>query len=165
MTAAVDKHGTILLSAAPAGRFLEGILDDATSLKPGHCMAIKAATEPVGGRLTWTSYAGTQGHRTLIAILLENELVGLTCEDAIADGQRIRMYCPIAGDELLVRVSATGTGSGGALAIGDKLILSASGEFIPNVGSPESEPFVVMETVAEVLDSDSTLVHVMFTGY
>ena len=165
MVAAVDSHNTIVLTAAPAGRFLEGILDHATSLKPGHCMAISAAVEPVGGRHTWTYYAGDQGHRTLIAILLENELVGLTCEDAIADGQHIRMYCPIPGDELLVRISATGTGTGDSLAIGDKVILAADGTFIANTGSPESEPFVVMETVDDVVASPGTLVHVMFTGF
>lgn len=159
---AVDSHNTIVLTPAPVGRFLEGILDGA--LKPGHAMAIKAATEPIGGRHTWSYYAGTQGHRTLIAILLENEMIGLTCEDEIDDGQRIRMYCPIAGDELLVRVSATGTGSGGALAIGDKLIIAASGEFIPNTGSPEAEPFIVMETIPVLLDSDNMLVHVMYTN-
>jgi len=35
--------------------------------------------------------------------LLENEMIGLTCEDEIDDGQKVRMYCPIPGDELLVR--------------------------------------------------------------
>jgi hypothetical protein len=128
-------------------------------------MAIKAATEPVGGRHTWTKYEGTAGHRTLIAILLENEMVGLTCEDAISDGQRIRLYCPIPGDELLVRVSAAGTGTGDALAIGDKVIASNDGTFKANTGSPESEPFIVMETVADVTASPGDLVHVMFTGF
>lgn len=157
----VDSHNTIVLTAAPAGRFLEGILSGAT--KPGHGMEIKAATEPSGGRHTWRKHSGTAGHRKLIAILLENEMVGKTCEDEIADEQRVRLYCPIPGDELLVRVSAVGTGTGDSLAIGDKLILSNDGTFIATTGGPECEPFEVMETISDVVSAGS-LVHVIFTG-
>lgn len=158
-----DSHNTIILTSAPAGKFLEGFeLDGA--LKPGHAVEIKAATEPVGGRHTLQAYSGDQGHRKLIAILLENEMIGLTCEDEIADAQRVRAYCPIPGDELLVRVSAAGTGTGDALAIGDKLILANGGTFIANTGTPEAEPFEVMETMTDVM-SAGTLVHVIFTGY
>ena len=161
MTAAVDKHNTIVLTAAPAGRFLEGILN--TACKPGFGMEIDAAVEPVGGRLTWQVWSGATAEQTLIAILLENELVGLTCEDEIADGQRIRMYCPIPGDELLVLVSATGTGTGDSKAIGDLLMRNTAGTLITE-SSPESEPFMVMETISDVVAA-GTLVHVMYTGH
>lgn len=160
---AVDSHNTILLTAAPAGRFLEGILDATSGLKPGHAMQVKAATEPVGGRHTFQAYSGTSGHRKLIMILLENELVGLTCEDTISDGQKVRAYCPIPGDELLIRVSATGTGTGDSQAIGSKLILANGGTFIATTGDPEAEPFEVMETISDVVAA-GTLVHCIFTG-
>jgi hypothetical protein len=156
-----DSHNVIVLSAAPAGRFLEGILSGAS--KPGFGMEVVAATEPVGGRHTWRVFSGSTGKRKLIAILLENEMIGKGPEDEIATGQRIRMYCPIPGDELMVRVSATGTGTGDSLAIGDKLIITSGGDFIKTTGSPEAEPFEVMETVADVTAA-GTLVHVQFTG-
>jgi hypothetical protein len=161
MTYARDSHNTIVLSAAPAGRFLEGILDCATTLKPGHAMEVKAAVEPTdGNKHTWQAFAGSQGERTLIAILLEAEMVGYGCEDGITDAWKVRMYCPVPGDELLVRVSASGTGTGDSLAIADKLILAVGGTFIKTTGSPEDEPFRVMETIDDVTASGD-LVHVM----
>lgn len=156
-----DSHNTILLSAAPAGRFLEGILNTATY--PGTSMEVDAAVEPIGGKHTWQASSLTSGQRQLIAILLENEMVGKTCADQIADEQKIRMYCPIPGDELLVLVSAAGTGTGDAQAIGDMLIRASGGTFIATTGSPEQEPFQVMETMTDVVAA-GTLTHVMATG-
>lgn len=162
MTYARDSHNTIVLSGAPAGRFIEGILNTAT--KPGFAMEIDAAVEPTdGNRHTWQAFSGSQGERKLIAILLEAELVGYGCEDEITDAWKVRMYCPIPGDELLVRVSASGTGTGDSLAIGDKLILASGGTFIKTTGSPEAEPFEVMETIDDVTASGD-LVHCIFTG-
>ena len=159
-----DSHGTILLSASPVGRFLEGQLTaGASGLKPGHAMQIDVSEDEIGGRLCWEAYDGTSGHRKLIAILLENEMIGKTCEDAIDADQKIRMYCPIPGDELLVRVSAAGTGTGDAQAIGDKLILATGGTFIATTGAPEAEPFEVMEEIDDVTAAGD-LVHVIFTG-
>ena len=157
-----DSHGVIVLSAAPAGRFLEGILSGACY--PGTAMEVVPATEPAqGGKHTWRASQATSGHRRLIAILLENEMVGKTPEDQIASGQKIRMYCPIPGDELFVLVSASGTGTGDSKAIGDMLMRSSAGTFITE-SSPESEPFMVMETISDVVAA-GTLVHVMYTGH
>lgn len=159
-----DSHNTIVLSSAPAGRFLEGILNCTTTLKPGHAMEIDAAVEPAeGGKHTWQAFTGSTGERKLIAILLEAEMIGLGCEDGITDGWKVRMYCPIPGDELLVRVSASGTGTGDSLAIGDKLIIVSGGTFIKTTGTPEAEPFEVMETTDDVT-STGDLIHVIFTG-
>ena len=161
---AVDSHNVIVLTPAPAGRFMEGVLSASTTLKPGHAVEIKAATEPsAGGKHTWQAYSGSNGHRKLIGILLENEIVGLTCEDAITTGQKVRIYIPVPGDELLIRVSATGTGTGDSQAIGDKLILANGGTFIATTVTPEAEPFEVMETISDVVAAGS-LVHCIFTG-
>jgi len=164
MTAKSDIHNTIVLSAAPAGRFLEGILNAASGLLPGHAMEIDAAVEPAqGGKHTWQAYSGTSGHRKLIAILMEAEMIGKTISDTCSDDTKVRMYCPIPGDELLVLVSATGTGTGDAVAIGDKLILASGGTFIKTADTPEAEPFEVLETLADVVAA-GTLCHVIFTG-
>lgn len=156
-----DSHNTIVLTAAPAGRFLEGKLSAAAY--PGSGMEYKAATEPVNGKHTIQLYSGTSGHRKLIQVLLENEIPGYTCADQISASQQIRTYCPIPGDELLILVSATGTGTGDSQAIGDKLILANGGTFIATTGTPEAEPFEVLETMSDVVAA-GTLTHCVFTG-
>jgi len=159
-----DSHGTIVLSGSPAGRFLEGHLNVTAGLKPGHCVQMDVSEDFIGGRPQVEAFGGTSGHRALIQILIESELIGKTAEDTISDGQKVRMYCPIPGDELLVRVSAAGTGTGDSLAVGAKLILAQGGTFIATTGEPQAEPFVVMEAVDDVTAAGD-LVHVMFTGY
>ena len=159
-----DSHNTIVLTPAPVGRFLEGHLNAASGLKPGHCMIMDADEDFIGGKPVVKAFDGTNGNRAIIQILLENEMVGKTPEQAIADGQKVRMYCPINGDELLVRVSAAGTGTGDSLAVGDVLILAQGGTFIKTTGTPQAEPFVVMEAVDDVT-AEGDLVHVMYTNY
>jgi len=158
-----DSHNTIVLQAAPGGVFKEGNLDVTAGLKPGHGVEFKAATEPTGGRHAIRAYSGTNGHRKLIMILLENEIIGRTVDDTVPDNEQCRMYCPVPGDELLVLVSATGTGTGDSVAIGDKLMLANGGTFIATTGSPEAEPFEVLETLSDVVAA-GTLCHVVFTG-
>lgn len=159
-----DILNVIVVSAAPAGRFLEGHISGTP--KPGTLMQIKAATEPINGRFTWEVFNGAaDGERTLIAILREDELQGKDCETAYETGKRCFLYCPIPGDELLVRVAVAGTGTGDSLAIGDRLIAQdGTGLFVPTTGTPESEPFIVTETVDDV-EAAGTLVQVMYTGH
>ena len=158
----MSSHNTIVLSGAPQGRFIEGIVYGTP--KPGTAMQIKAATEPVGGKHTWQVYTpGTDGDRRTIAILLENVFLGRTVSDAYVSGEQCRLYIPQPGDELQVLL-ANIAGTGDAFAIGDLLIAdSGTGKFIATTGTPESEPFQVMETLA-ALTAD-TLCHVMYTGY
>lgn len=158
----MSRHNTIVLTAAPAGRFLEGYISGTP--KPGTLMQVKAGVEMIGGRHTWEVFSGSaDGERTLIAILRENQLMGRTITDAYANGDRGYLYCPIPGDELQVLL-ANISGTGDHFAIADKLIHdSGTGKFIATTGSPESEPFIVMETLA-ALTAD-TLCHVMYTGH
>ncbi|MEM2932564.1 MAG: hypothetical protein QXI61_06965, partial [Nitrososphaerota archaeon] len=73
------------------------------------------------------------------------------------------LYCPIPGDELLVLVADVG-GTADSYAIGDKLIIAnGTGKMKALSGTPESVPFVVMETVPAL--TGDKLVHVMYTGY
>lgn len=159
------ERNVIVVTGAPAGRFLEGVISGTP--KPGVLMQIKAGTEPDGtGRLTWEVFNGAgDGEQTLVAILRENQLLGKGVEDAYADGDRAYLYCPIPGDELMVRVSAPGTGTGDNFAIGDKLMANdGDGTFVATTGSPESEPFIVIETTSDV-EAAGTLVLCMYTGH
>lgn len=152
---------SIVLSAAPAGRFLEGIIYGTP--KPGTCLTVKAATEPVGGRFTWEPFnRGADGDRALVCVLLENYFLGRGPTDAYVSGERCRMYCPIPGDELMM-LCANIAGTGDAFAIGDLFIIdNTTGKLIDTTGSPENEAFQCMETKA-ALTAD-TLVHCMYTG-
>lgn len=161
------KGNRIIVTADPKGVILDGIVSGTP--KPGTMMELKAATEPVGGRYTYQAYQpGTDGNRRPVIILLEQDLLGSpTATGTYADGDRAKFYCPLPGEEmnvLLKNIGGTATGSGDSFAIGDLLIAdTGTGKFIATTGSPESEPFQVLETVAEI--TADTLCHVMATGY
>lgn len=160
-----DILNVIVVTAAPHGRFLEGIVSGTP--KPGVMMQVKAGVAmDARGRLTWEVFNGTaDGEQTLVAILREDDLQGNDCETAYVDGTRCFLYCPIPGDELLVRVSAPGTGTGDAFSIGDKLMVNdGDGTFVATTGTPESEPFIVEEDISDVAAA-GTLVLCLYTGH
>jgi len=154
----------ILISAVPNGRFLEGLIDGTP--KPGTVMQVKAATEPVSGRHTWEVYnRDADGDRPQgpIAVLLPDQLQGKLATDAYVTGTRGFLYAPIAGDEVNMLLADV-AGTGDDHAIGELLIVDdGTGLLIATTGTPESEPFVVMETITD--PTTDTLVHCMFTGY
>lgn len=157
-------HNVIVLTAAPVGRFLEGYLSG-TAL-PGQRLQVKAGVPMNGGRLTYEVFNGVadgEAGRTPI-ILMENWFLGKGKEDQLNDGERIQMYCPIPGDELQVRVSSPGTGTGDAIAIGDKLMADdGTGNYVLSTGTPEAEEFEAQEALTDVVVA-GTLVHSMYTG-
>ena len=157
------QGSVILLAAHPRGMFLEGTMSGTPY--PGTLMTIVAATEPVGGRYTWEPYnRDADGDRALVAVLLE-PFHGASYATAYATGERCRIYAPVAGEEMNVMVSAAGTGTGDAIAIGDLLIpVDGTGLLIATAGSPEIEPFQCMQTTADVVAA-GTLVHCMYTGH
>ena len=160
----MSTHATIVLSAAPAGRFLEGILSGTD--KPGTVMQLKAATEPVAGKFTWEAYnrsADGEQPQGPLAILLEDALQGLLVTTAGVTATQRRFYVPIPGDELQVLLLNI-AGTGDAFAIGDILTVNdGDGKMIATTGSPEMEPFVVAETLTAI--TADTLCHVFYTGY
>lgn len=159
-------RNAIVVSADPKGHFIEGIIEGTP--KPGTAMMVKAATEPDdGGRLTYVVWNGAaDGERDEVIILCEDSLQGKGTTDAYVSGDRGFMYIPVAGDEvqvLLANITGTGSGTDDAWAIGDKLIVNdGDGLFIKTTGSPESEPFKVLETVATI--TADTLALVRATG-
>lgn len=157
------KGSEIILSANPKGVFLEGIVSGTP--KPGTVMQIKAATEPEGGRHTWEVFnQASDGTLALIAVLLPDELQGKLATDAYVTATRCFLYCPIAGEELNMLVAAPGTGTGDSFAIGDRLMVDDGTGILVADSSGASVPFLVMETVADVVAAGS-LVHCMYTGH
>lgn len=153
----------IILSSEPRGVFKEGYLTGA--LLPGTLLQLDVSETPIAGRHWWEAYApGTDGEQRLVAVLLEDALQGKTAADAYVTGNRCFIYCPAPGEELNVRVSAAGTGTGNAIAIGAVLTVNTGdGLLIATTSTPEMEPFVAMEAVSDVVAA-GTLVHCMYTG-
>ena len=95
--------------------------------------------------------------------MLENALEGVPVTTAYTSGTQCFLYCPIPGDELNVLLENQ-SGTADAFAIGDLLrVEDGTGKLLATSGTPESEPFVVMETLAAI--TADSLCHVMFTGY
>jgi len=154
----------IFVTSNPLGVYIEGTISGTP--KPGTVMQIKAATEPSLGLFTWEVFnADSDGDQRLIAILLEDKLQGKTYSDAYVTGSHGYLYIPIAGEQFNMLVAATGTGTGDTQAIGALYIVEdATGLLIATTGTPESEPFICLETQTDVVAA-GTLTRVMFTGY
>jgi len=157
------KGSVILLASNPRGLFLEGIMYGTPS--PGTLMTVKAATEPVGTKFTWEPYnTDGNGVRNLTAVLLE-PFHGASYSTAYVTGERCRMYVPFAGEEMNMLITHAGTGTGDSLAIGDMLIaVDGTGLLLQTTGTVESEPFMALETVADLVIAGS-LCHCIYTGY
>jgi hypothetical protein len=161
------KGNCIIVSSNPKGVFLEGVIDGTP--KPGTVMQIKAATAAQGGRFTWEVFnTSADGEQRIIAVLLEDSLQGKAATAAYVDGDRCFLYCPIAGEMLnmlVADVAGTGTTAAEAKAIGDLLMVDdGTGKLIDTTGSPESEPFILLEAQAEPISADA-LLWCMYTGH
>lgn len=156
----------IVVTAEPRGQFLEGIVSGTP--KPGTVMQVVAATEPQSGRFTWQVYnAAADGNQRLIAVLLPDVLQGKIATTAYTTGQRCFLYCPLPGELLNMLYTDTDTGTSDAFAIGDIMIVDdGTGKLIDTTGTPESEPFLCMETWADpTAAAADVLLLSMFTGY
>jgi hypothetical protein len=157
---AAEKN--IVSQGNPRGVFLEGYVHGTP--KPGTIMSIRNVA-PKGGRLTWQPFTrSANGNRGLVAVLTEDHLQGKTANDAYANGDRCFLYVPLPGEEVNVLVSAAGTGTGDAVAIGTYLIVvNTTGLLVETTGTPQAEPFVAAEAVDDVT-ATGTLMKVIATG-
>lgn len=156
------KGNKIVVAAEPMGRFLDVIVDGTP--KPGTMMELTPATEPVNGRPHIRVYQpGTDGDQRPVMILCEDELQGVANSVAYVDGYYGRVYFPAMGEEINVLLKDV-TGTGDTHAIGELLIAdTGTGKFIATTGSPESEPFMVIETLAA--PTADALVCAIYTGH
>ena len=166
------KGTQVIVSANPQGKFLEGTV--VGTPKPGTMMQIQAGTEPTNGRHSYVPYGtttnGGDGAPRQVIVLLEDAEQGGTYDTAYVTGKRGRLYCPIPGEELNVRMAdISGTGSGTEdIAIGERLlIVEGTGKISPVavglIASPVSYPFYSMETVTDMPAEQGIWVSV--TGY
>ena len=152
------KGSEIIVTSPERGVRLEGLLTSAQNRQVGTICQLKASTEPVGGRHTYERFQpGANGNRRPIYVVLNDTLRGMGPTQYYTAGDRLLLYVPRPGEELNIYTNA------GTYAIGDLLMLvNASGALTATSGTPESEPFMCMETLTL---SDAGLLHVMYTGY
>lgn len=159
-----DVYNTIIVSVNPRGRQFDGII--VGTPKPGVVLQIKTGTEPVGGKHSWVPYArDADGDRPRgpIAILCEDHLQGKGITDAYVTGTIGQLYCPLPGDELLMQLQDV-SGTGDAHTIGEILMIdSSTGQLLITTGSPETESFVCLETIAA--PTADVWAHVMCSGH
>lgn len=162
------KNNVIQLTPDAKGRVLEGYIAAGETPKPGTIMQIDPTVALVGGRHTYKIYnRDADGNRPIgpIVVLTENFLQGKTYDDAYAAGDRCFLYAPVPGDELNVRVkNLSGTGTADDYAAGELMTVDdGTGFLIRTVGSPEIEPFVLLESSTDT--TDDVPLWCMFTGY
>jgi hypothetical protein len=129
-------------------------------------MQIKSGVAAVNGKWTWEVYnRDADGDRPKgpLAVLMEDYLQGSGIETAYASGKLGQLYIPLSGDELLM-VLGDVSGTGDDHTIGEILMVDdGTGKLIATTGSPETEPFVCMETITD--PTADTLALVMFSGF
>lgn len=158
------KGNEIIVSDTPRGVRHEGTIYGTP--KPGTCMQIKAATEPVNGRFTWEVYDRiSDGIRALVAVLLPNDNEGMIATTAYVSGTRGFIYCPAPGEELNMLIGdISGTGGSSDFAIGDRLMIDdGTGKLVDALGNVESVPFILLETITDL--TADYLAWCMYTGY
>ncbi len=136
------KGNEIIVSAQPKGVFLEGTVSGTP--KPGTVMEVSAVA--TNGTKTFRVYQpGTDGDRRPIYVLLPDHLQGKLATDAYVSGDRCFVYCPVMGEELNMLVADV-SGTGDDHAVGDVMMVdTGTGKLIVTTGSPESEPFILLE--------------------
>ena len=142
----------ILLAADPQGRLCEGTI--VGTPKPGIAVELvpygAGANVEQGGRLKYRPCTRAKGTAGPIAILLEDELQGLSYNAAYVTGTRCRVYYPALGEEMNIRVSVPGTGTGSDVEIiGGALDLAGDGTGKFQAGGAASSPFEALENIAD----------------
>ena len=164
----MPRGNSIIVTAEPRGR-RKWVKIDGTP-KPGTIMTPKPATaidangniemEPAG---TSAGIMAADGDRIPVAVLLEDSRQGKTVSDAYVDADLGEVYYPLPGEELNV-LFLNQSGTADDVINGTTLLIvdDGTGQVIPTTGTPESEPFLALESITD--PTADQLVHVLFTG-
>ena len=160
------RGNNIIVNPAPRGIFMEGVMAASQTPKPGTIMQMDATVALVSGRHTFTPYsrdADGDMPKGPLWVLLPDRLQGKTVTDAYAAGDRCFLYCPLAGDELNLLLDDI-SGTTDDHAAGEILMVDTeTARLIATTGSPESEPFLLLEAITDPVAD--TLAWVIYTGY
>lgn len=158
------RGNEIILPSNPRGVFKEGYLATGITPKPGQILQIQALD--ANGRFTFGLAApDADGGRPKgsLCILDIDWGQGKTNSDAYADSSAVRCYVPVAGEEFnLLLANISGTADDHAV-LEILMVDTETGKLIATTGSPETEPFMLLEAVTD--PTVDTLAHVIYTGY
>lgn len=139
------KGKSIVLTSDPRGLFDEGIISGTP--KPGVCLEVMAAAFS-GGRPTFRAVTRATGAKGPIAVLLADDLQGKTEDDAYVSGTRCKIYWPVAGDELNMRVADV-SGTADDVAIGALFGVETVTGKLKADSSYASTPFQAQEAITD----------------
>lgn len=163
----VNKNKVVLGPEPYRGVFVEGTIKTGETPKPGQVVQYDVSAGMDGnGRWDWEIYnADEDGARPKgpLIILREDVLQGKLISTAYAAGDHAYGYIPVPGDELVMLLKNL-AGTADDHTTGEMLIVDdTTGKLIATTGTPETEPFILLEDVTD--PTEDTLVHVQFTGY
>lgn len=155
------RGNKILISPEPKGTFQECIVQGTP--KPGTVMEIITPFYQGNRHLMRVYQPGTDGLRRPIAVLLEDDLQGKTIDDAYVTLTRGMVYYPVAGEELNMLYADVAGTTDDHPALELAIVDSGTGKLVATTGSPQSEPFELLEAVND--PTGDFLAPVMYTGY
>ena len=163
-------HGKeIVVSSCRKGKDFEGVIKTGETFKPGMVVQIDPTVALIDGKWTCKIFArdadGDRPAGPLIVVDFDAEQ-GKTPADAWPVGSsanyRFKGYIPAEGDELnMLLLDVAGTAddhTAGEILMVD----NGTGKLIATTGTPESEPFMLLETVTD--PTADTLAHCIYTG-
>jgi len=161
------RNNSIYVTANPRGIFMEGTVKTGETIFPGVIVQFDISAGISGnGKFTWELYnADADGARPKgpLVIVVEDRKQGKLMTNSYVAGDHIYGYVPVAGEEFNMLIGDV-AGTGDSHTIGEVLIVDdTTGELIATTGTPESEPFMLLETLAA--PTADTLAHCIYTGY
>lgn len=160
------RGSKIIVTTNPKGVFNEGFIATGETPSPGTVLQRDPTVALVGGRPTFKIFnRDADGDHPAGALwcLMEDYLQGKLATDAYAAGDRCFVYCPIGGEELNMLV-ANLAGTADDHAAGEILMVDdGTGKLIATTGSPESEPFMLLEAITD--PTADTLSWVEYAGW
>jgi hypothetical protein len=159
------RGNDIVVSANPRGVFMEGYIGAGLTPKPGTWMQADPTIPLKGGRHTMKIFApGADGKNASgpLYLLRPDHLIGKTVNDAYAAGDRAFFYTPVAGEELNCLVLNL-AGTADDHPVGERMMIdNGTGMLIVTTGTPDNEPFLLLEAIVDpVVD---TLAWVLYNG-
>jgi hypothetical protein len=153
--------GNEIVVSSPRRGHQESVIVSGTP-KPGTVMERLATTALVGGKSTVRVYQpGTDGERRAMGVMLPR--MDMAPTTAYTTGDEGIVYWPAPG-ELLNMLLADIAGTADDHTAGEMLIVdTGTGKLIASTGTPESEPFRLLETVTD--PAADTLALCEYTGH
>lgn len=155
------RGNKVIISSPEVGRRVAGVLSGTP--KPGTCMEIQTPFYQQGNHLYRVYQPGTDGDRRPVIVLLEDDLQGFVLGTAGVDGTMRQFYYPVSGEEMNMLIADVAGTADDHAALEVMIIDTGTGKLIATTGSPESEPFILLEAATD--PTADYYAPCLFTGY